>query len=493
MSEPPWIGRLRQPGVAEDELHPLDRQAERLGRHLRHRRPGARPHVAGGTRHLGGAVGQETRPGRGGRVVHRVGGGRHAPADQPAAVAHRARLGVAPAPAEALGGGPVAFPRRAARERQLLELVLLRLVAQAQLDGVDVQRHRELVHGGFEREDAARLAGGAHVGRRVHVHGCQAMARGDVRARVQEPARVQERLRELLVGGGLLVALVHDGGEAAVARGAEGDALDRVRAVADAVVHLAPRQHQLDRPPRHAGAERRQRHVRPGAQPGAEGAADEGRDDADVLGRDAEHGGELVGHVVHPLRLVPQGQAVAVPGRDRGVHLDRVVVLARDHVGLVDLDLGGREGSFGIAAPRLVRLDLALVGLLVRRVHRLGAADVGGRGLGRVGDAHQPRRVGGLLEGLGDHERDRLALMVHPVVLEHVQALTDGWVREALVRSVGEPRRVAVGQDREHAGRPFGLRRVDRSDAAARDGAPHDGGMRHVRQRRTRRRRSRRR
>ena len=80
--------------------------------------------------------------------------------------------------------------------------------------------------------------------------------------------------------------------------------------------------------------------------------------------RNAEHGGDLVGHVVHPLRLVPQRQAVAVPGGDRGVHLDRIVVLARDHVGLVDLDLGGRERSFGIAAPRLGRPALALVGLL---------------------------------------------------------------------------------------------------------------------------------
>ena len=149
--------------------------------------------------------------------------------------------------------------------------------------------------------------------------------------------------------------VVHDGREAAVARCAERDALDRVRAVADAVIHLAPRQHQLDRPPRHAGAERRQRHMRPGAQARAEGAADEGRDDADVLRRNAEHGGDLVGHVMHPLRLVPQGQAIAVPGRDGGVHLDRVVVLARDHVGLVDLDLGGRERFFGIAAPRLGR------------------------------------------------------------------------------------------------------------------------------------------
>ena len=453
----------------------------RLSRDLRHRGPGARPHVARGAHHLGGAVGQETRHGGRRCVVHRVGGGRHAPADQPAAVAHRARLGVAPAPAEALGGSSVAFPRRAARERQLLELVLLRLVAQAQLDGIDVQRHRELVHGGFEREDAARLARRAHVGRRVHVHARDAMARVDVRARMQEPARVEERLGELLVGGGLLVAVVHDGGEAAVARCAEGDALDRVRAVADAVIHLAPRQHHLDRPPRDARAERRQRHMRPGAQPRAEGAADEGRDDADVLGRNAEHGGDLVGRVVHPLRLVPEGQAVAVPGRDGGVHLDGVVVLARDHVGLVDLDLGARERSFGIAAPSLWRPCLSLIGLLLRRQNRLDALNVGGSGFRRVGDAHQRRRVVRLFEGLGDHEGDRLALMVHPVVLEHVQALTDGRVHGALVRAIGKPRRVAVGQDGDDAGRPFRRRAVDGSNAAVRDRAPHDGAVRQAR------------
>ena len=221
------------------------------------------------------------------------------------------------------------------------------------------------------------------------------------------------------------MSVVHDGREAAVARGAEGDALDRVRAVADAVIHLAPRQHHLDRPPGYAGAERRQRHMRPGAQCRAEGTADERRDDADVLRRNAEHGGDLVGRVVHPLRLVPQGQAVAVPRRDRGVHLDGIVVLARDHVGLVDLDLGRRERAFGIAAPRFRRPALALVGLLSCRQNRLDAADVGGRGFGRVGDAHQGCRVVGLFERIGDHEGDRLALMAHPVILEHVQALTD--------------------------------------------------------------------
>ena len=170
-----------------------------------------------------------------------------------------------------------------------------------------------------------------------------------------------------------------------------------------------------------------------------------------------------------------------------------IVVLARDHVGLVDLDLGGRERSFGIAAPRLRRPRLALIGLLLRRQNRLDAGDVGGPGFGRVGDAHQRRRVAGLFERFGDHERDRLALMAHPVVLEHVQALTDFGVDDGLVRAIGKPRRVAMRQDRDDAGRPFRRRAVDGSDAAVRDRAPHDDAVRLAGLRRTRRRRWRRR
>src|SRR5438445_11646552 len=93
--------------------------------------------------------------------------------------------------------------------------------------------------------------------------------------------------------------------------------------------------------------------MRPGAQRRAEGAADKGRDDADVLRRNAEHGGDLVGRVVHPLSLVPKRQTIAIPSRDRGVHLDWIVVLARDHVSLVDLHRGARERSFRISTPRL--------------------------------------------------------------------------------------------------------------------------------------------
>ncbi len=146
---------------------------------------------------------------------------------------------------------------------------------------------------------------------------------------------------------------MHQGGESALRRSAEGHTLDGVRSIPDPVVHIAPRQHHLDWTPHYPGPKRRQRDMRPGAQPRAERAADKRRDDADVLRRNAEDGRNLVGRVVHPLRLVPQRQAVAVPHRNGGVHLNRVVVLAWDHIGLVDLDLGGSQRFFSIAAPRL--------------------------------------------------------------------------------------------------------------------------------------------
>ena len=108
------------------------------------------------------------------------------------------------------------------------------------------------------------------------------------------------------------------------------------------------------------------------------------------------------------------------------------MVLARDHISLVDLHVSARERSFGIATPRFLRRN------------RLGSGNVGGGFFRRVSDAHERGRVDGLLECVGDHKGDRLALMAHPVILEHVQAFTDVRIDEGPVRAIGEPRRVAV-------------------------------------------------
>src|SRR5436190_912576 len=217
--------------------------------------------------------------------------------------------------------------------------------------------------------------------------------------------------------------------------------------------------------------------MRPSAKPRTEGATHKRRYDADILSRNAEHGRDLVGDVVHPLCLVPQGQAVPVPCGDGGMHLDRVVVLARNDVGLVNLHFGGREKSFSIAAPDLCRATFALIGLPLRRQLRLPGGDVDFSGFGCVADADQAGRMVGLFEGLGDRERNRLALMTDLIILEHMQTFTNIRIDKRFVSTIGEPRRVSMRQDRHYARSAFRHRSIDGSDTAARNRAPHDDAV----------------
>src|SRR4051812_25129076 len=90
--------------------------------------------------------------------------------------------------------------------------------------------------------------------------------------------------------------------------------------------------------------------MRPGPQRRAEGAADEGRDDTDALLRYAEDMGDLLAVIVHPLRLVVEGEVLALPMRDRHMRLNRVVVLARMHIGGVHPHRRPGEGAIRIAA-----------------------------------------------------------------------------------------------------------------------------------------------
>ena len=57
-------------------------------------------------------------------------------------------------------------------------------------------------------------------------------------------------------------------------------------------------------------------------------------------------------------------------------------------------------------------------------------------GLRLVIDTNRQRRVLGLVQGFGDHDRDRLAEKPDLVVLQDVQPLAGGWIDEALVLPV---------------------------------------------------------
>src|SRR5947208_1125924 len=75
----------------------------------------------------------------------------------------------------------------------------------------------------------------------------------------------------------------------------------------------------------------------PGAQGRAKSSADERCDDMHVFRRKTEDGRKFVANVGDPLGLVPQRQTVTLPACDRGMRLQRVVLLSRNEVFGVDL------------------------------------------------------------------------------------------------------------------------------------------------------------
>src|SRR5260370_12276239 len=77
--------------------------------------------------------------------------GRHAPADELAALAHRARLRAAPLPAESLRALPVALAQLLAAIGLVGVLIAVRIAAQAQLDRVALYPARKLVHRAVQR------------------------------------------------------------------------------------------------------------------------------------------------------------------------------------------------------------------------------------------------------------------------------------------------------------------------------------------------------
>ena len=116
-----------------------------------------------------------------------------------------------------------------------------------------------------------------------------------------------------------------NGGELSAPARPDGQLLDRVRPMADRGEHLGARQHQLHRPPRDPRGKRRERHMRPGAQPCAERATHERRQHTHAGRIDAERGRQRVAHGMRILRRVMDRERVAVPRRDRGKQANRVV------------------------------------------------------------------------------------------------------------------------------------------------------------------------
>ncbi len=135
--DPPSTGDCGRLEVAELDADVVERQAEHVGRDLRHDGVGAGADVGGRARHLGMAVGGEHDAHRDRHLQRLPDARRHAPADQIAALAHRTRFGIALAPAERLRALAVALAQRLAAVGLVFVLVAVRIAAQAKLDRIE--------------------------------------------------------------------------------------------------------------------------------------------------------------------------------------------------------------------------------------------------------------------------------------------------------------------------------------------------------------------
>ena len=448
-------GRDREGRVAQLHRHLVQRDAHHLGGGLGDDRVAAGADVGhvGLDHDLAGLLQPHAGAGLHDEVVAE--GRRHAHADQPAAVADLAGASATPGPAEPVGAGAQALVQTALRERPAgLLRIDLGVVDDAQLDRVHAQLLGQFVDRHFQRHQARSLAGRAHgvafgqvQRRQLHLH--QPVGRG-----VKQAGLLGRRLG---AAAGQIAgpALVADGGQLAVRRGAQADALDRRRTVGGVVEHQRPLQGQLHRPAGRLGAQRGEDGVGADEQLPAETAADIGRDQADIVLGNTQRLGDVAAAPGDHLVGGPDRQLVALPGGDGGVRLHHGVGVIGGGVGLVQLDRGGGESGVEVADTGV---GIALAG---RRRAVLGAGQVEAALGALVLDLDQVGGGAGLLEGLGDHDGHGLM-----VVLDLRTAQEVGGVEVALGQLAG----VGGVDDRQHARRGLGAGQIHRDDAAFGDG-----------------------
>ena len=356
-------------------------------------------------------------------------------------------------------------------------LVAIRITAQAQLDRIELERNRELVHRAFERIDPGRGARRAHVagGGKIELRDLMRILR--VGALVEEARPAGLLPVKILVLRGQRDGIVGDRLERAGTRSADLDALDHARPVTD-LIHLLPAQHEPHRALERARREHREDHLVLRAQARAEPASHIRPDDANVLRLHLEHACDVALHVLHALRLVVDGEFAVPPVDHRGgIELHRIVMLHWDVIlGFVaHLGCGECLPRFAARLRRAERRRLRLQGdggiaLLM---------EVGDVRLLLVFDAHQGGGKARDLPLLGDDQRDRLVVEADLVIVERAKRRS---VRRDLVLvgliALCHARPVLVREHVEYAFDAQRLARIDVLDAPFGDARRDDGGMR---------------
>jgi hypothetical protein len=192
----------------------------------------------------------------------------------------------------------------------------------------------------------------------------------------------------------------------------------------------------------------------------AEAAADEGRENPHLLGRDPQRIGQFLGILRHHLIGAAERHPVALPPGEGRVRFHRGGGHRGGAVGRIERNGGLAQGGLQIPLRRLL--------LLGEFGRRLGGVELGvGRGL--VVHPHQPRGFAGGLEALRHHQREGLA-----EIGDLGRILRRRLPRHALRRMAHE---AGILQHLQHAGNR--ARRVGgkRSDPAQGHGGPHEDAV----------------
>ena len=272
-------GRDRQVGVAVLDAHGVVRDAELVRDDLRLHRGGAHAHLVEPAPQESGAVRVEPQ----GEVGDEDPGGvvrqGHSVPDQRRAGMRR--LPFVPTELASPEVHDLADP--AVRVRPAVHRGDGRLVAEPQVDGVDPEVVRELVHRGLHGERAHRLTGGPHGGVGDEVELDDRRSERDGRCVVELTGRADHLVRAAAHRRGPHDRLVEEGRQTTVRGGAESDPLGGRRPAAHGPVNPFAGQRHPHGTPGGAGGHDRQQRSRPHEALAAEPAADEGRQHADLL------------------------------------------------------------------------------------------------------------------------------------------------------------------------------------------------------------------
>lgn len=274
----------------------------------------------------------------------------HAVANQLVALAHGARRRNARAPAKTLGALRVAVEQRLARIRQLLVRVFVGVIADAQFERVHIERDGQFVHGAFERVEALRGTGRAHVEGRVHVEPPQLVAELDVRRAIEASRPVDDHVGEVFELRSFSHGFVDDRVQAAVALRGERNVLDRGGPVPEGE-HLRAREYHAHGQTQRARRHHRERQMILRAQARAERAAHKRRNHPHAVLRQAEYLHQVLLSIAHTLGFLVDGVAPVGGWHDgAAVHLHRLMKFRGRAVKRIRACMGSRCARY--AWPR---------------------------------------------------------------------------------------------------------------------------------------------